>query len=364
MSCLTKVVQDIINSCQSVKGLKPYALWAYRSDVVFTYDENEITAVTTPILGTIQAIKFGLNAGNEEVTYEDAGSGFKHKFMATINRTFTALDEADDIVVFVQNNSGVWLAYGAENGLWKASQAKMSNDNLASIAVEFSSRTGMEETYSEYVVTADLSAIITTTDYELIGGLSIPSSGKAYLEVNSDKTCFVVLPNGTLLTSTSGVINTTSPTAGNVKLIIPKGEISTKLDNGVDVFADFTGSYECNNLGSFSAASSDLISIKVNNKTSVSVGGSVDLDVLECESATAIYATNCALTAKSIGDFLIAAYTNNPTASGTANFTGGTNADLEAVSVYMQTQGYGDGTELWLTTWIGAELATWNIDLN
>ena len=61
----------------------------------------------------------------------------------------------------------------------------------------------------------------------MIRGLSVlsgqSSPQKIYLEVDSDKTCYVVLPNGTLLTSTSGVIDYDySGVAGAVKLIVPK----------------------------------------------------------------------------------------------------------------------------------------------
>jgi len=184
-----------------------------------------------------------------------------------------------------------------------------------------------------------------------------------YLEVDANKTCYVVLPNGSVLTSTAGVINDFwGGIAGRVKLIVPKNTTTTKLDNGV-VFADYLGNYECNNSGDFSAALSDLTSIKVNNKSSISVGGSLNLVSLECNNATAVYASNCALTAKSIGDFLIAASTNNPTAIGTANFSAGTNAIYGDVASYLT----GIGVSLpggSLTGWITQNLPNWTITLN
>lgn len=237
MSCQTKLVADIINSCKTVKGIKPFAYWVYRKDVTFTITDNDITAVNVAILGTIQAHKFALNAGFEIVSAEDNGNGFKHKFSGVINASTLTLDEMDDIVVFVQTNSGQWLAYGVTQGLWKVSQAKMANENLATIAVEFASLEGREESYSEYIVTADLSLLPNTKDYEAIYGLTIEKGGDMYLAIDIDKTCYIVQPDNTLLTSTSGVISATwGGDDGNVILIVPKYNTYMSVTN-----SGFTG---------------------------------------------------------------------------------------------------------------------------
>lgn len=238
MSCQTKLVADIVNSCKMVKGIKPFAYWVYRKDVSFTITDNDITAVNVPILGTIQAHKFALNAGFEIVSAEDNGNGFKHKFSGVINASTLTLDEMDDIVVFVQTNSGQWLAYGVTQGLWKVSQAKMANENLATIAVEFASLEGREESYSEYVVTADLSLLPNTNDYEAIYGLTIEKGEDMYLEVDSNKTCYIVQPDNTLLTSNiDGVISTTwGGDDGNVILVVPKNSSYMSVAN-----SGFTG---------------------------------------------------------------------------------------------------------------------------
>ena len=216
MSCPRKVVADILNNCiRPVRGIKPLAYWAYRSDVTFTYSANEITAIDTIALGSFESVKFGLNAGHDLATSDIADDGYKHKFSGVFNVAANAdLDTMEDIVVFVQTNGGVWLCYGAKNGLWKETQVKMSNDNLSTIAVEFGSREGMEEEYSEYVIDgALLDAIPKTTEYEVITGLSIASGTVTpqvvYSHVDADKECKVILPDNTVLTSTAGVINTT-----------------------------------------------------------------------------------------------------------------------------------------------------------
>jgi hypothetical protein len=78
--------------------------------------------------------------------------------------------------------------------------------------------------------------------------------------------------------------------------------------------------------------------------------------------ATVIYANDCSLTAKSIGYFLFAAAQNNPTVSGIAKFSGGTNAGKVAISQYMS----GDPTadDSWVTDFISDHLSSWTITLN
>lgn len=65
------------------------------------------------------------------------------------------------------------------------------------------------------------------TQYEYITGLSLADGSVTpqvvYLGVDSDKTCYVVLPDGTTLTSTAGIINDTWTGAdGAVTLLIEK----------------------------------------------------------------------------------------------------------------------------------------------
>ena len=160
MSCSTKIIADVVNKCQSVRGLKPLAYWAYKKDISFTFSDNTITGVWTDKLGIFEATKFGLNAGHEVVEFDDNGEQYKHKFSAVFNVKDINIDLLDDIVVFVQTNDGVWLAYGANFGLWKSSQGSMANDNNATVAIELSSRDGMGELYSEHIVTFDLATII------------------------------------------------------------------------------------------------------------------------------------------------------------------------------------------------------------
>ena len=55
----------------------------------------------------------------------------------------------DGIIVIVKKGDN-YMCYGLQNGLWKSAQSRMANDNSGLVTVEFSSRTDMEEDYSEY----------------------------------------------------------------------------------------------------------------------------------------------------------------------------------------------------------------------
>lgn len=321
MSCPTKLVADIINSCKTVKGIKPFAYWVYRKDVTFTITGNDITAVNVPILGTIQAHKFALNAGFEIVSAEDNGNGFKHKFSGVINASTLTLDEMDDIVVFVQTNSGQWLAYGVTQGLWKVSQAKMANENLATIAVEFASLEGREESYSEYVVTADLSALPVITDYDTISGGTIATGEDVGLTIDADKTGYIKLPDGTILTTVAGAIaNTYTGVGGAITYYIPKNSAMVQLIN-----SGLTGAIIYNGISEFSMSESSVTSLIANNTDYLDLNGSGSLANLVDGKAVTCTAVGCALTAKSIGDILYAAYIDNRE-NVVFDFSGGTNA--------------------------------------
>lgn len=168
MACITKVVADIVNDCSArpVKGLKPKA-WIFNGGA-FTYSitNNTVTSIT-PIGGavafTAEGFKDFMNAGHEAVVAENLPTAYRHRW--TIN-AFAAtaaekanIDKADNIAVVVQNQNGTLSMYGVAHGLWKVSQTKMANDNNAQVMIEFASREGMEEEYSEYVFTGTVATL-------------------------------------------------------------------------------------------------------------------------------------------------------------------------------------------------------------
>ncbi len=173
MSCSTKLVADIVNSCRSIKGLKPKA-WVFNNgDFTVTAANNVVSAIVkigAVTAFTAEGFKDFMNAGYEAVVGENMPTSFKHKW--TVNATSATatekanIDKVDNVFIVVQSNDGTFLAYGISNGLWKTAQAKMANDNNGITAIEFASREGMEETYSEYVFTPVTDALAYLTALE------------------------------------------------------------------------------------------------------------------------------------------------------------------------------------------------------
>ena len=166
MACSTKIVADIVNSCRSIKGLKPKAWIANGGDATLTIVNNTITLVANApatTLFTLEGFKDFMNAGYEATVAENMPTVFKSKFTVNVTAATAAekanIDKADNITVFVQSNDGTILVYGAKYGLWKTAQSKMANDNNGLTAVEFASREGMDEEYSEYIYTGTAASL-------------------------------------------------------------------------------------------------------------------------------------------------------------------------------------------------------------
>lgn len=234
MSCPKKIVADIINSCtKRARGLQPLAYWAYRSDCTFTYDENEITALVVKFLGSIDSVKYGLDAGHSVVEYENRVDGFKHIFSGVIADGNATLDLMDDIVVFVEENAGGWLCYGAEQGLWKETQTQMSLTDGGTVAFTFGSRADMDENYSSWTVsdtiieaTPLLSLMITAA----IGDGTVTPQ-QVLIRVTSGKDVTVKLPDGTYVTATGEININWEGAAGAIYVYPPINEIPQLLGN-------------------------------------------------------------------------------------------------------------------------------------
>jgi hypothetical protein len=181
MACTTTVTADLAYDCtkRPVKGLKPKAWIFNMNEVTLTYSTNTITnlvKVTGKTSFTVEGFKDFMNAGSEAVIAENLPTAFKHKwtvdsFAATAAERAN-IDKADNIIAVVEVNGsqteGCFLVYGPKNGLWKDAQTQMANDNNAVTNISFSSRAGMEEEYSVYVLWltnyATTLALLTTSE--------------------------------------------------------------------------------------------------------------------------------------------------------------------------------------------------------
>jgi hypothetical protein len=299
-----------------------------------------------------------MNAGGEEVVAEDNFNGFKQKFSAIINNGGEVLDGMDDIVLFVESNDGTKYVLGAKYGLWKTSQAAMSNDNLGTTAVEFASREGMEEPFGDYYLTADISTIPTTTNYEAIEGLTISNGSvtpkRIYLKIPSG-ICYAVLPNGAVITSSAGIIDYDyTGTGGNILFVVPKNS-NINLSNVVTI-NEIRGTLNTKTTGVVDMSFTYIDKAFVNNCTSFIANGS-QLMTFNSSKSINNSLVGCYTTAQSIGDFLLDAIANNRTYAGVFTSTGGGNAGSVAINTYLISRGTTLAAVL-------TQLATWTITLN
>jgi hypothetical protein len=165
MLCNTQITADVVNDCtkRPVKGLKAKA-WAFNNGIAtVTKNTNTISNIVKAGAATsytFEGFKDFMNAGYEAVVTENLPTAYKHKFMLDAFLATAAekanIDKAENFWVVVERNGsqteGCFVAYGVNNGLWKTAQTKTANDNNGLTKLEFQTRAGEEEEYSEYVV--------------------------------------------------------------------------------------------------------------------------------------------------------------------------------------------------------------------
>ena len=150
----------------------------------------------------------------------------------------------------------------------------------------------------------------------------MPTGGAVKLTIDADKIGYVRLPNGGILTTTAGVINTTyTGVGGRITYFVPK----TNTDTNIDA-SDIAGTLTRNADAAFSfAGCMNILGLNSPNGLVFNCGGSTAFENLVAPKATTIYGAGCAFTAKSIGDIIYAAYVDNRL-NVNFDFSGGTNA--------------------------------------
>jgi hypothetical protein len=149
---------------------------------------------------------------------------------------------------------------------------------------------------------------------DTISGGVMPSGGSVKLTVDSDKTGYVILPNGVLLTTVSGVINTTyAGLEGNILYLVSKNTNTASIAN-----SGVQGGVVYNGLNILDCDGNTALTSIVANNTKT------------------IYATGDSLTAKAMGDILKNLYDLDVDACELA-FDEGTNAIEGAVDAYLQS---------------------------
>ena len=167
---------------------------------------------------------------------------------------------------------------------------------------------------------------------DVIYGGTIATGGAVKLTIDAGKIGYVRLPNGGILTTTAGVINTTyTGVAGRITYYVPK-----ILTTDVNISsASNTGNLVYNGISGFISTNNDIYSISALNVTEyVSSDNNANLTSIIAPKAKIVEASNCALTAKSISDILYAAYDENR-ANVIYQFSGGTNAPYAAIDEHL-----------------------------
>ena len=226
------LTKDIINDCQNlpVKGVSPiaYILPYYGTNVFFDVDSEGakiVKLLSNPIqaeFSIISASNFAFNAGSEAVLNDAVQTRHKHFFSFILSQTGNAnLDKMAGIIVLSKNNSGKWLIYGAENGLWKKTQARKANDNLGLVTVEYESMEGKEESLSEYVFKPEISTPEKLIDYLYFEKSVVADLGFSF-EVDNNLDAYVQNADGTYVTSSIGNVTGTTSNDGKIVAIVPK----------------------------------------------------------------------------------------------------------------------------------------------
>ena len=208
-----------------------------------------------------------------------------------------------------------------------------SSDETVATVDAYGVVTIVAETFDTCVITATSVnesktcelVVVSDSAYEVITGLSLASGTVTpqvvYLEVDADKTCYVVLPDGSVLTSTTGIINTTwAGAAGAVTLIVQKNTTNLSMDA-----SDFIGILSINLVSIGAPYCTKLTGTSAPNATIIDASDCTSLTTLSAPNATAIYASGCALTDVSIAA-LFAELVATGNEDGTLDISGGTSA--------------------------------------
>ena len=231
MSC-NLLTKDIINDCANlpVKGVSPiaYILPYSGTNVFFGVDlegAKVVKLLSNPLqaaFSIVSASNFAFNAGSEAVSNDAVDTRYKHYFSFVLSQTGNAdLDKMDGIIVVSKSNAGKWLVYGAENGLWKKTQSRKTNDNLGLVTAEYESKEGGEESLSEFFFTPEISSPANLVDY-LYFEMSLPAQLGAGFNIDAALSAFVKNTDDTYKSSVSGRISLTTAGTGMIVAIIPK----------------------------------------------------------------------------------------------------------------------------------------------
>lgn len=183
-----------------------------------------------------------------------------------------------------------------------------------------------------------LAKLEASLDYAQIYGGTIATGATVKFEIDANKTGYIKLPNGTILTTVAGIINTTyTGVGGAITFYSPKSNTNEVVVDGVPVH----GTINTNIYDLYIAGISQIVGVICSENTmSIKNPGNINQAVLIAQKATVVDVTGCSIEAKYIGDVIYKAYSESRV-NVNFKFGGGSNASMSsAVNPYF-TATYG-----------------------
>jgi hypothetical protein len=184
---------------------------------------------------------------------------------------------------------------------------------------------------------------------EVITGLSIDTDGAVNIEIDADKVCHYIGPDGEVVTSTDGKIETTwGGDPGKVILLIPKNSYVLHLGSAgaIGTASDFSGDFVTNFAGLVQLADCALLtSVNAPNTSELICAGCAALTDVSALKANILDCSNCvSLAEQSIYDALDNAYklAQGGMIEGDYDFSGATTGIVTSTISQMHGISYND----------------------
>ena len=339
MICFEDKLDSAINGlCPTILGMENNGYLLLRSDVA----NRSITDFVASFIPTSPAIPVyhPLN----DLAYKPKSEGTTNaygltKFEKSIELFILANTELSQTQLMqLKNNNAEWVFVGIQKdgqivvfGFERGLKLKTSMQELNSL----DTHGGIVLTFDETAVNTPMlfsnALSISYFDMDMIYGGTIANGGAVKFEIDNDKTGYIKLPNGTLLTTVAGVIDTTySGVGGAITYYVPKNSTVAEIEN-----SGLTGAITTNFAGIILVEGSNGIT-GLTAPYSIQIGcrNMPLLTNLVAPHVLGLAVSGSALTAKSIGDILYAAYIDNR-ANVVYDFSGGTNAEYDDIKTYI-----------------------------
>lgn len=286
MRCFNSTLDTpILNTCPDIVGVEANSYIVPRK-----YIKNKVITDAECTFDIIQNLIPVFVPG--DLPYKPTSNGTNNayglqKFTKTVEFFFlenTALTQKqinelqnDSWVQVFKDNNGQNLVFGLESGL----RFNTSSQDFNSLETHGGVVVVMQESNVNTPMLFTTNAIYNWINYEYISGLTIGNGSvttqKMYLSTGAGTTCYIVQPNGAVLTSTGGIIDIAyAGIAGNITLIVPKnGNINIQ---------------ESKYIGELNTLATDLTCGYCDALTSINAPLLINIYCVSCDLLTSIFA--------------------------------------------------------------------------